>query len=158
MLFLTNLIFQWALYYLLKQSNLVPNLILWKKLREYCEEEMWVWVFPHHKCQKILSNHESKTSDLTSFWHEWCGKTHTHISDLTVFSQWKFSTKSYTLKGIDLYIHKRWTFTNSTLYGWARKLLIISCKRVWCTLQGRRNEIYLGEPMAQFIACKDRSE
>ena len=55
-------------------------------LREYCEEEMWVWLFPHHKCQKILSNHESKTSDLTSFWHEWCGKTNTHISDLTVFT------------------------------------------------------------------------
>ena len=27
--------------------------------------EMWVLVFPHHSCQKILSNHESKTSDLT---------------------------------------------------------------------------------------------
>ena len=21
-------------------------------MREYCEEEMWVWVFPNHKCQK----------------------------------------------------------------------------------------------------------
>ena len=57
-----------------------------KTMREHCEEEMWVWLFPHHKCQKILSNHESKTSDLTSFWHEWCGKTNTHISDLTVFT------------------------------------------------------------------------
>ena len=55
-------------------------------LRGYCEEEMWVWLFPHYKCQKILSNHESKTSDLMSFWHEWCGKTNTHIFDLTVFT------------------------------------------------------------------------
>ena len=47
---------------------------------------MWVLCFPHHKCQKILSNHESQTSDLMSFWHEWCGKTHTHISNLTVFT------------------------------------------------------------------------
>ena len=60
--------------------------VLWLTLREYCEEEMWVWLFPHHKCQKILSNHESKTSYLTSFWHEWCGKTNTHISNLTVFT------------------------------------------------------------------------
>ena len=62
--------------------------IMWHlpTMSEYCEEEMWVWLFPHHKCQKILSNHESKTSYLTSFWHEWCGKTNTHISDLTVFT------------------------------------------------------------------------
>ena len=58
-------------------------------MREYCEEEMWVWVFPNHKCQKcqkILSNHKSETSNLTSLGHEWFGKTHTHISDLTVFT------------------------------------------------------------------------
>ena len=48
------------------------------EMREYCEEEMWVWIFPNHKCQKILSNHESKMSDLTSFGHEWFGKTHTY--------------------------------------------------------------------------------
>ena len=36
-------------------------------MREYCEEEMWVWVFPNHKCQKILSNHESKMSDLSVY-------------------------------------------------------------------------------------------
>ena len=48
---------------------------------------MWVLCFPHYKCWKSLSNHESKTSDLEGlFWHEWCGKLNNHISDLTVFT------------------------------------------------------------------------
>ena len=39
------------------------------EMREYCEEAMWVWLFQYHKCQKILSNHKSKTSD---FWRVFC--------------------------------------------------------------------------------------
>ena len=63
-------------------------------LREYCEEDMWVLCFPHHKCWKSLSNHESKTSDLEGlFWHEWCGKLNNHISDLTVFTLLKNTTR-----------------------------------------------------------------
>ena len=63
-------------------------------MREYCEEDMWVLCFPHHKCWKSLSNHESKTSDLEGlFWHEWCGKLNNHISDLTVFTLLKNTTR-----------------------------------------------------------------
>ena len=35
-------------------------------MRDYCQEEMWVWVFPHHKWQKILSKSRGKA--------EWFGR------------------------------------------------------------------------------------
>ena len=35
-------------------------------MRDYCEEEMWTWVFPHHKCQKILSKSRGEA--------EWFGR------------------------------------------------------------------------------------
>ena len=60
--------------------------VFWTVMREYCEEDMWLLCFSHHKCWKSLSNPDSKTSDLEGlFWHEWCGKLNNHISDLTVF-------------------------------------------------------------------------
>ena len=35
-------------------------------MRDYCQEEMWVWVFPHHKWQKILSKSRGEA--------EWFGR------------------------------------------------------------------------------------
>ena len=109
--------------------------IMWHlpTMSEYCEEEMWVWLFPHHKCQKILSNHESKTSDLTSFWHEWCGKKgYSHFrshsicivknynyADLTFF--WKFHHIVVDCVGVhELYCHFakciQWLIVQQFLY------------------------------------------
>ena len=48
------------------------GLFLKVRMREYCKKEMCVvWNFPNHKCQNILSNHESKTSACKEFfWYE----------------------------------------------------------------------------------------
>jgi len=43
--------------------------LVWCKtiaLRDYCQEEMWVWVFPHHKWQKNLSKSRGEA--------EWFGR------------------------------------------------------------------------------------
>ena len=56
---------------------------------------MWVWVFSHHKWQKIFPNHKAKPSDIEEiFCHEWWGKIHTHISDLTVITLLKITNSS----------------------------------------------------------------
>ena len=36
-------------------------------LREYCEEEMWVWGFPNHKCQKSC-----QITKKTTKWEKTC--------------------------------------------------------------------------------------
>ena len=47
------------------------------QMREYCEEEMWVWVFPNHECQKscgILICKEFLAwvlSQCTHMWLDW---------------------------------------------------------------------------------------
>ena len=42
--------------------------------------EMWVWVFPHHSCQKLVKSLVFDSWLDKIFWHLWCGKSHTHIS------------------------------------------------------------------------------
>ena len=41
---------------------------------------MWVWVFPHHSCQKLVKSLVFDSWFDKIFWHLWCGKSHTHIS------------------------------------------------------------------------------
>ena len=43
------------------------------QMREYCEEEMWVWVFPHHKCQKkfVKSRVQDEWFDEFLAWVMW---------------------------------------------------------------------------------------
>ena len=43
------------LYVATGNSSFLMKDFFWQRvMREYCEEEMWVWVFPSHNCQKIL--------------------------------------------------------------------------------------------------------
>ena len=42
--------------------------------------EMWVLVFPHHSCQKLVKSLVFDSWFDKIFWHLWCGKSHTHIS------------------------------------------------------------------------------
>ena len=42
--------------------------------------EMWVLVFPHHSCQKLIKSLVFDSWFDNIFWHLWCGKSHTHIS------------------------------------------------------------------------------
>ena len=51
--------------------------------------EMWVLVFPHHSCQKLVKSLVFDSWFEKIFWHLWCGKSHTHISS----SQYSFITQ-----------------------------------------------------------------
>ena len=80
----------WVMEICSTSSLFLSNQIM-RGVREYYTHlivtRFWLWGgnvsmgFFKSQMPKILSNHESK-----NFWHEWFGKPHTHISDLTVFT------------------------------------------------------------------------
>ena len=67
-------------------TRFVGKFYIYWTMRECYEEEMWVWCFPNHKCQKTCQITSQRQVICKEFWHEWFGKPHTHISDLTVFT------------------------------------------------------------------------
>ena len=68
--------------------------------------EMWVLVFPHHSCQKLVKSLVFDSWLDKIFWHLWCGKSHTHISSsqysLSRWPKWKFETqKAWSLSNFN---------------------------------------------------------
>ena len=63
-------------------------------LSQSCEEEVLVWVFPSHECQKksFQVTRRSRVTWRDFFWHEWLGKTHTSTSDSQDWHSWKIKT------------------------------------------------------------------
>ena len=79
---------------------------------------MWVWVFPHHSCQKLIKSLVFDSWFDKIFWDLWCGKSHTHISS----SQYSLTTvqkiwmgKTTTIQEFWLTI-KKWEVVEWVLY------------------------------------------
>ena len=80
--------------------------------------KMWVLVFPHHSCQKLIKSLVFDSWFDKIFWDLWCGKSHTHISS----SQYSLTTvqkiwmgKTTTIQEFWLTI-KKWEVVEWVLY------------------------------------------
>ena len=78
--------------------------------------EMWVLVFPHHSCQKLIKSLVFDSWFDKIFWHLWCGKSHTHISSSQYpLNVWK-SLKKFIWKTWNIQFNY-WFQTNFFFFG-----------------------------------------